>query len=236
MTVHCEHDGPLGVLRLARPEKANAYDDGMLSAFEAGLDALLADETVRVLLIEAAGEGAFCGGADLVAMSAASPLDALDLRSQRLFDRLATAPKVSLVAIHGAAIAGGFELCMACDLRVAGPGARFSLPETALGLIPSAGGCTRLTRLLGPARSKAIILGGREIDAATALAWGLVDRVAADPRSQARAWATRISRRDPVALRLAKAVIDQQDTRSSLAAERLSEAVLYALRQRDGSR
>ncbi len=226
-----EQDGAIGVLRLNRPERANAYDDALLDAMDQALTELLSHVTCRVLLIEASGDRAFCGGADLAAMKRAVPEDALDLRSQAVFDRIARAPIVSVAAIHGPAVAGGFELAMACDLRVAGPAATFSLPETALGLIPSAGGTTRLSRLLGPSRAKSVILGGRTLDAQTALQWGLVDRVVPHPRQQARKWAAQVASRDPMALRLAKAIIDRQETSSGLAWERLSEALLYSRRQ-----
>lgn len=232
MSVSVEHEGSLGFLFLSRPERANAYDPPMLQELEAGLDALLEDPAVRVLVVAAEGEGAFCGGADLQALGEADPLDALDLQSQRVFDRIARAPKVSVAAIHGPAVAGGFELALACDLRIAGPKARFSLPETGLGIIPSAGGTTRLTRLVGPARARSVILGGRELDAETALTWGLVERVVADPRAEARHLAERVARRNPLAQRLAKSIIDLSDPGPSLQAERLAETVLYHERRR----
>ena len=228
MTVRLDRDGSLACIVLDRPSGANAYDGAMLDALEAALDQALADPEVGALVIEAAGEGAFCGGADLVQMKQAEPIDALDLRSQAVFDRLARAPLVSVAAVHGAAVAGGFELALACDLRVGSPLARFSLPETALGLIPSAGGCTRLTRLAGPARAKQVILGGMDLDARTALDWGLLMALTPEPRQEARAIARRVAQRDRVAQRLAKQVIDHADTRTSLEAERVAEALLYA--------
>ncbi len=231
MTVRLERDGPIACLVLDRPQRANAYDPAMLDALEAALDQALADPAVGALVIEAAGEGAFCGGADLVQMKQADPVDALDLHSQAVFDRIARAPLVSVAAIHGAAVAGGFELALACDLRVASPAARFSLPETALGLIPSAGGCTRLTRLVGPSRAKQVILGGRDLDARTALDWGLLMALVPEPRQEARAIARRAAKRDRVAQRLAKQVIDHSDTHASLEAERVAEALLYARRK-----
>ncbi len=233
MTVRLERDGPLAILVLDRPDRANAYDLATLDALEEALDAALADPEVGALVVEAAGQGAFCGGADLVQMKQAGPLDALDLRSQAVFDKIARAPLVSVAAVHGAAVAGGCELALACDLRVASPAARFSLPETALGLIPSAGGCTRLTRLLGPSRAKQVILAGEDLDARTALDWGLVTVLVPEPRAEARALARRVASRDRIALRLAKQIIDLDDDRPSLQAERVAEALLYS---RKGSR
>jgi enoyl-CoA hydratase len=235
MTVRWERDGALAVLTLDRPARANAYDPAMLDAFERALDAILADPEVGALVVEAAGAGAFCGGADLARMAETTPESALDLRSQALFDRLARAPLVSVAAVHGAAVAGGFELALACDLRIGSPQARFSLPETGLGLIPSAGGCTRLTRLVGPSRAKQLILGGYDLDARTALDWGLLAAVVEEPRQEARVTARRVAGRDKVALRLAKQVIDLGDTAASLQAERMAEALLYARRAARGA-
>jgi enoyl-CoA hydratase len=232
MTVRLELDGPVAVITLDRPERANAYDGAMLDALDRALDSVLANDAVGALVVEAAGEGAFCGGADLVRMEQAEPLDALDLRSQAVFDRIARAPLVSVAAVHGAAVAGGFELALACDLRVASPAARFSLPETALGLIPAAGGCTRLTRLVGAARAKRVILAGEVLDARSALDWGLVCSLVPEPRQEARALARRIASRDRVALRLAKQIIDLSDSQPSLQAERVAETLLYS-RKRD---
>lgn len=234
MTVHWERDGAMAVLTLDRPKRANAYDDAMLDAFERALEAILADPEVGALVVEAAGDGAFCGGADLAQMAQAAPESALDLRSQALFDRLARAPLVSVAAVHGAAVAGGFELALACDLRIGGPRARFSLPETGLGLIPSAGGCTRLTRLAGPSRAKQIILGGYDLDARTAVDWGLLAALVEEPRQEARAVARRVAGRDRLALRLAKQVIDLGDTAASLQAERVAETLLYTRRAARG--
>ncbi|MFN7145246.1 MAG: enoyl-CoA hydratase/isomerase family protein, partial [Myxococcota bacterium] len=104
------------------------------------------------------------------------------------------------------------------------------LPETKLGILPSAGGTTRLTRLVGPARAKEVILAGRVLDAQVALEWGVVHRVADDPRTDALAWAEEVAGRDPVALAMAKELIDAGESDGALARERQAEAVLYARR------
>jgi len=231
MPIHAHVVDEIGFLQLDRPARANAYDRAHLQALEEGLERLLTARP-RALVVEALGEGAFCGGADLDELAQARPEDALDLRSQRVFDRLARAPVVSIAAVHGPAIAGGFELALACDLRVVGPKARFGLPETALGLIPSAGGTTRLTRLAGPAIARQVILAGQQIDAPTAVTWGLALALDPDPRARARALARELAARDPLALRLAKELIAGQDDSRGLQGERLAEALLYARRNR----
>ncbi|MCK6502917.1 enoyl-CoA hydratase/isomerase family protein, partial [Myxococcota bacterium] len=141
MSITARVQDGVGILCLDRPHRANAYDRAHLDRLEQALDEVV-EAGARALLIEAAGDRAFCGGADLDELSRQGPLDALDLRSQRVFDRIARCPLVSVAAVHGPAVAGGCELALACDLRVVGPAATFSLPETALGLVPSAGGTT----------------------------------------------------------------------------------------------
>lgn len=231
MSVHAELDAGVGVLRLDSPRRANAYDAQDLAQLEEGLDRLLG-ERVAVLVIESSGEGAFCGGADLKGLAVPDPLSALDLASQRIFDRIARAPAVSIAAVHGPAIAGGCELTLACDLRVVGPKARFGLPETALGLLPSAGGTSRLCNLLGPSIARQVILAGREIDAERAVAWGLALELHPDPRVRVRELAGALATRDRLAQRLAKEVIAGPGLQASLLAERLAEAVLYGQRGR----
>lgn len=228
MSVDVSRSGRVGRLCLHRPEKAHAYDRALLDALAEGAAALAAD--CPVIVVESSGDRAFCAGADLTALRDAPALDALELHSQRVFTRLARLPAVLVCAVQGAAVAGGFELALACDLRVAGPRARFSLPETRLGILPSAGGTTRLARLVGASRAKAVILGGAELDAATALAWGVVHRLADDPKADALAWAEAVSTRDPAALRLAKEVLDAEESAASLARERTVEALLYSRR------
>lgn len=228
MAVRSESLGAVGRITLDRPDRAHAYDPDHLEQLAAAITAL---GSHRVLLVQSTGEGAFCGGADLGTMGT-SWRDALDLRSQSLFTELAELDSVTIAVVQGPAVAGGFELALACDLRVAGPRATFSFPETALGLIPSAGGLTRLERLVGPGRAAEVVLGGGVVDAPAALAWGLVARVVADPREEALHWAEAIARRDGRALARAKRVLGAGASAASLLLERVSEAGLYAARRR----
>ncbi len=226
MAILTELRDTTGLLIIDRWEKANAYDRAHLDGIREGLDQLAA--SARVIVICSAGDRAFCAGADLTELTAADPLDALDLRSQRVFNHLAALPVPTIAAVQGPAVAGGCELTLACDLRIVGPNARFSLPETALGLIPSAGGTTRLTRLIGPSRAKQVILAGASLDAETAVSSGLALKLASDPLAAALALALDLAKRDGVAMRLAKQIIDSGEDRGSLDAERVSEALLYA--------
>lgn len=225
-TVRVQVQDRVTVVELDRPARAHAYDAATLDALEAAF----ASVATPAVVVASTGHGAFCGGADRDALRRAEPEDALRLRSQSVFDGLARAPWVSVAAIQGAAVGGGFELALACDLRVGGPRARFWLPEPTLGLIPAAGGTARLPGLVGGSRARALILGGLELDAPTAQAWGLLVEVADDVRAAALGLAGRVAARDAGALALAKAVLGGSATVEQLQAERLAQAVLYGRR------
>ncbi len=125
---------------------------------------------------------------------------------------LDTSKKPVIAAINGVAFGGGLELALLCDLRVAAPHAELALPETTLGIIPGAGGTQRLPRVVGEARAKEMILLGKKLTAAEALAWGLVNRVSPAGTSvvdDAIAWIDPIANGAPIAQAAALAAIDQ---------------------------
>ena len=219
--IECKIEHNIARILLNRPNKANSYTPEMLN--ELMQIWARVEREARISIIESSGNGAFCGGADLNEMKKATAEDALDLLSQRLFDQISRSPVVSIAAIQGPAVAGGFELTLACDLRVADPNAWFALPEVSKGLIPAAGGCTRLTSLLGASVAKGVILGGDRILAEQAHTWGLVHRLSTEPRKESLEWAKSLLIKDPLALKLAKQVL----TAPSLKIERLAEAILY---------
>ncbi len=226
----------VGVVTLDRPAKANAYDRLMLDQLETALHQLHDDSEIRVVVIGSSGKH-FCAGADLEEIRSRKAEDALELKSAGVFDLLAGLPEVSIAAIGGAAVGGGLELALACDLRVAAPDAFFELPELRHGIIPAAGGTFRLAQVVGRSRAKAMILGGERVDAEEALRWGLVNRLALRDSLETTVleWAARIARQDPLALRLAKQAIDAsggEGTARRLA--QVSQALLYELAGRDG--
>ncbi|HEY2286619.1 MAG TPA: enoyl-CoA hydratase/isomerase family protein, partial [Streptosporangiaceae bacterium] len=134
---------------------------------------------VKVLVVTSAVDRFFAAGADIKHMAAidATSFTAYGDRMRAVNDRLAAAPFLSVAAVGGLALGGGLELAMAATLRVSGPRARFGLPEVKLGLIPGAGGTQRLPRLVGRGRALDIMLTGRQVPAAEALAIGLADRL-----------------------------------------------------------
>jgi enoyl-CoA hydratase len=215
-----ERLGPVRVVTLSRPP-VNALDGALLGQLEVAIDEALADAATTVLHLRSS-QRAFCAGADLALMRSA--LDTVEGREtmirlvermQRLFDRLDNASVVTLAEIGGAAMGGGLELALACDLRVAAVEATLGLPEVGLGLLPAAGGTQRLARLCAEATAKRLILGAEVIDGAEALRLGLVQW--ARPRDELAAWtralAARIAALPQAALAAGKRCIRAQRDR-----------------------
>ena len=228
MGIQSEIIDGIGHIRVDRPEKANAYDRAHLVALRDAIATLRA--STSVVIISSTSDRVFCAGADLDEMKQATPEDARNLLSQAVFTEIARSPVVSIAAVDGAAVAGGFELALAADLRVIGADATFRLPETRLGIIPAAGGSTRLTGLLGASVAKQVILGGEDITAAQAVAWGLGREGGDDALAVATRWAEQIRETSPEARSAAKRIIDQAAEDASLLAERTAQAALYAKR------
>jgi enoyl-CoA hydratase/carnithine racemase len=129
---------------------------------------------------------------------------------RRALRAIEAAPQVFVAAVNGAALGGGLELALACDLRVASDAAQLGLPEVSLGIIPGGGGTQRLARLVGVSRAKDLVLTARRMGAAEALAMGLVAQLAPPQRllAEALALAERVARNAPISLRQAKRAID----------------------------
>ena len=210
--VRHEREGDLVVLTIDRPEVMNCLSFPTLRRFRTLLAELAEDLTIRCILIQGAGEKAFCAGADLKERKS-MPLDLVPefvKNIRRLMDDVEAMPQPTIAVVGGFAFGGGTELMLACDLRVAAGTARFGLTETSLAIIPGAGGTQRLPRLIGKSRAKDLILTGRRIGAPEAEAMGLVNRVAEPERlaEAAREVAGAIAANGPVAVRAAKAAVD----------------------------
>jgi enoyl-CoA hydratase/carnithine racemase len=169
------------------------------------------DPGVRVAVFRGAGERAFSAGADIGEFGTApSYVESRRARRQRdLWGEMLALEKPLIAAIHGHALGAGVELPMCCDIRIASEDARLGLPEVGIGYIPSAGGTQTLARLVPPGIAMQMILTGDPIDAATALRWGLVQRVVPRERlyEEAESLARALMSRGPLALRLAKRAI-----------------------------
>ena len=219
--------GAIARITLNRPEKLNALDPEMLAALEDAVSQAEQSREVRTIILEAAGEKAFCVGADILAWTALSPLDMWSewvRRGHRVFERLERAKQPVICAIQGFAYGGGLELALACDIRIITDSARFAMPEVKLGTVPGWGGTDRLPRLIGSARAKQMIFTGEPIVAEVAERWGLANQVvpASSLADCARALAEKIAGNAPVAVQTAKQLIANS---SSATLESLAAAV-----------
>jgi enoyl-CoA hydratase len=191
----------------------NALDAVMRAELAEKLEALERDHAVRTIMLRGDGPKAFCSGFDIseitASLGSAERTLAQFQNDAVLFDRLALCPKPTLAVIEGVALGGGLELAVCCDFVMAGERARFGLPEVKLGAIPAAGGTVRVTRQIGPARARQLILLGDPIDATTALNWGLISHVVAQDSlaQECAAFAHRLAAAPARAMQYAKRAI-----------------------------
>jgi enoyl-CoA hydratase len=181
--VTAERRGAATLVTIDRPARHNAVDGETAAALRAAFDAFAADDGARVLVLTGAGDAAFCAGADLKAIET---LDADAPGGPLGFTRLAS-PKPTIAAISGWCLAGGLELALWCDLRIATETAVLGCPERRWGVPLIDGGTQRLPRVIGTGRALDLILTGRHVAAAEALALGLVNEVVPPRRHVERA-------------------------------------------------
>ncbi|CAA0831624.1 ATP-dependent caseinolytic (Clp) protease/crotonase family protein [Striga hermonthica] len=207
-------DSDSGILEvnLERPGTKNAIGKDMLRGLQYTFEAVNNDHTARVMMICSSVPKVFCAGADLKERRTMTPSEVQDfvhsLRST--FTYLETLHIPTIAVIEGAALGGGLEMALSCDLRICGEDAVLGLPETGLAIIPGAGGTQRLPRLVGKSMAKELIFTGRKIGGRDALSMGLVNHCvpAGEARSIALEIARDINQKGPLAIRMAKQAID----------------------------
>src|SRR5436853_955017 len=200
-------DDGVAVLRLDRPP-ANALSTAVLGEIAEAARGLTDDPPGAVVVT--GGDKIFAAGADISEFGGPAEAAKIAGHFREAFDAVAAIPRMTIAAVAGYALGGGCELALACDMRVASDTATFGQPEVQLGIIPGAGGTQRLTRLVGPAKAKDIILSGRRIRAGEALNLGLCDRIfpASVLQAEARAMALSFANGAVAAHALAKRAID----------------------------
>jgi enoyl-CoA hydratase len=217
--------GRVLVIRLNRPEVRNAINRRLAENLAAELDVLDSDPDLSVGVLTGSG-AAFCTGMDLKAFTAG---ERVEIQGRGLAGLTRGARSTPLVAaVEGYAVAGGFELALACDLVVAGQGCRFGLPEVQRGLIAGSGGLLRLAQRLPAAVAADLALSGRLVDAAYAERWGLVNEVVPDGTALDRALeiAEAICQGSPEALRATKTLLDTSVRLGEEAAWQLQDDLL----------
>jgi enoyl-CoA hydratase len=224
--VYEQKDG-IGVITLNRPQVRNALNTVLVRELNGLLDDLAKDEELRVLIITG-GNKFFCSGNDL------KEIDPNRLESIRLFFRkLENFDRPVIAAINGKCLAGGCEMALCCDLRIAGEDAKFGFPEIRFGALAFAGATQRLPRLVGVAKAKEMHYTGEPIDAQEAYRMGLVNRLV-KPESvleEAKKLAATLVLRWPVALKMAKYLINtgmRMDLNTAMEVEAEVAKALYA--------
>ena len=202
-----ERVGKVAILTVNRPQALNALNAEVLTDIVSALDLLTRSD--RCIVITGAGEKAFVAGADIALMRSQSKTEAMAFArmGSDLFRRIEQLQVPVIAAVNGYALGGGFELALACDIRLASENAVFALPEVTLGIIPGFGGTQRIMRALGVGMAKELLYTGRKMKAQEALSCGLVNRVFAPEALMSGAidLATDIAANAPIAIRAAKA-------------------------------
>lgn len=207
-----EQRGATGLIRLNRPKKHNALSLGLLKAVGEEVGRLTADQNTRAIIITGS-EKAFSTGADLdEALNATTYQDALNYSAsfRALGQILEKTPKAVIAAINGFCITGGLELALMCDIRLAAPNATFGITSAKIGSVAGAGGTQRVTRAVGAARAKELLMTCEYIDAKEADRIGLINRVVHDKPvlDAAIEMAEKISRSAPLSVGWAKSAVD----------------------------
>jgi len=224
----------IAVITINRPEALNALNLEILGELEKVVAQVENDQNVHVVIITGAGR-AFVAGADIGQMKDLTPEEARAFGEygNRVLSRVESLSKPVIAAVNGFALGGGCELCMACDIRIAGDKAKFGQPEVGLGITPGFGGTQRLPRIVGLSKAKELIFTARNIDAEEALRIGLVSQVVPGEELMHAAMdmANSIAKNAQVAVKESKAAINkgmQCDINTGTAFETQSFALCFA--------
>jgi enoyl-CoA hydratase/carnithine racemase len=200
--IEVRDEGEIRWIGLNRPDKRNAIDQATTEAFSSALDD--ARKQACVLIVHSTTPGIFAAGADIAELRDRDADAALLAINAVLFEKLEAHRWPTIAAIDGAALGGGCELALACDLRVASDKAFFAQPEPSLGILAGAGANWRLAQAVGQQVARRMLYTGARLSAADAHAAGLVDELAAEPEAAARALAEKIAGQSWRALELTK--------------------------------
>ena len=229
-------DKAIAKITINRPEVRNALNKAARREIRIALEDIKQDKKIQVLVITGAGDRAFMSGMDITELKDASPIEIEEFVStlgQQLYADLENLDIPLIAMINGYCLAGGCELAMACDIRIASDNAKFGLPEINIGIIPGGGATQRLPRLVGWGRAKEMMYTGKIIDAAEAERIGLVDKVV--PRDKleetVNQLAETIASKSPLMIKLLKKAITRgmyTDLAAGLSYEKDNFALCFA--------
>ena len=232
-----EQIGRVAKLTLNRPDPLNALSSALVEALDVELRRVDRDEGIGAVVLAGSGR-AFCAGADLSELARAEPIE-FDRYIRRLGEVCSLLERIAqptIAAIHGVAFGGGFELALACDLRISDPAARVGLPEIKLGLLPGAGGMQRAARLLPTGLVRKLAMTGEPMTAAQAHAHGLTDLAEAGQCMEAALeLATRLANGPRLALAAAKRLLQRGaalDLEAAIELDQQSVMALFATEDR----
>ncbi|KUF98345.1 GMP synthase [Phytophthora nicotianae] len=232
-------DAGIALFTMDRPDARNALGRQFMAEFRQALDQVRFDPKVRVVILRSVVPKVFCAGADLKErLGMTQPEAAASSRGYRTgFTDLEQLPMPTIAAIEGAALGGGMEMALACDLRIAGAKAILGFPETSLAILPGAGGTQRASRLIGISKAKELIFTSRRLNSEAAEKVGLVDYAVPEGKAYEKALdiAREILPNGPVGVRMAKEAImrgSEVDIASGMAIENACYAQVIPTKDR----
>ncbi|NUM37222.1 MAG: enoyl-CoA hydratase/isomerase family protein [Candidatus Brocadiae bacterium] len=210
--VHIEKKEKYAIISIDRPGVLNAINRDVLLGLSKALDALSQDSSISCVILTGKGK-AFVAGADIKEMMDFTATQAKEFSAmgQAVFSRIEQFSVPVIAAIHGFALGGGYELALACDIRIASQKAKVGQPEVNLGVTPGFGATQRLLRLVGPSKAKYLLFTGEILNAEKALHFGLVDEVVEEEKLLARCEeiALMISQKGPMAVSFCKQAVEK---------------------------
>lgn len=205
-----QHEPNIALIQLNRPKELNALNLQLMQELREALFQLDKNPAVKVIIITG-NEQAFAAGADIKQMSDKSAIDMLMIDQFSTWDQIRKTKKPIIAAVSGFALGGGCELAMTCDMIIASETAKFGQPEIKIGVMPGAGGTQRLTKAIGKAKAMELVLTGRFLSAAEALAYRLINRIVPVEMylHEAITLAKEIAQMSPIAVQLAKEAVNR---------------------------
>lgn len=200
-----EKNNAVATITINRPTKLNALNKATIEELHNAFKELESDDAIRAIIVTGSGEKAFVAGADISEFASFSTAQGSELArkgQELLFDFIENLQTPVIAAVNGFALGGGLELAMAAHIRIASNNAKMGLPEVTLGVIPGYGGTQRLPQLIGKGRANELIMTAQMIDAPTALTYGLINHMVAQPElmEMANEMALKIAKNSPVAI------------------------------------